>query len=103
MRPYSGNRPSARTGRATSGSDRGRFRLRVNDRSVERHRVVPGEARRAVALARIVVVAHRLEHPAFTEIAERVGFDEGADLLEALRGADELRAFRRVDAVIAGP
>ena len=53
------------------------FRLFMHDR------ILPGEARGAVEPPRIVVVAHGHEHPFLGKVAEGVGFDEVADLVDA--------------------
>ena len=47
--------------------------------------------------------AHAADQAFEGEVAERVGFDEGADLLDRLLRRDELGAARGVDAVVAGP
>src|SRR5258708_12834588 len=49
------------------------------------------------------VAAGRLEHSLQGEIAERVGAEIAADLLDVVAGPDQLLARRRVDAVVARP
>src|SRR2546426_9092875 len=44
----------------------------------------------------------RAVHPFERQIAERVGADVAADLVDTVRRGDELRAARRIDAVVAG-
>ncbi len=87
---------------ASSGADRHVRALLCF--GAEAHRVFAGETGGAVEGARIVVALfHRLEQSVFAQIAEGVGLDEVADLVERVRGADELRPLRCVDAVVAGP
>src|SRR5688572_11309962 len=59
-----------------------------------------GEARVAVVSG---VAAGRLQHAVEREIAERVGAEIAADLVDLVAGADQLLARRRVDAVVARP
>ena len=61
-------------------------------------RIDAREARRAGGLLR---PAEGLEHALDGEIAEAVGLDELADLVDGLVGGDQLVARRRVDAVVA--
>src|SRR5437867_1422572 len=65
---------------------------------VHRHRVAPGEAGGAVA-SRLLLAG---EQPFVREVAERVGAEVVADLLDRLDRADQLAAAGGVDAVEAG-
>src|SRR5262245_45191572 len=67
----------------------------------QRHRVVAGEAGRAVALARRRR-ADRRHEAVVREVRERVARDVARDLVDGVRRRDQLAARRRVDAVVAG-
>src|SRR6478752_5902237 len=62
--------------------------------------VLPGEARGAQLVGGLV---RRADHALLGDVAERVGADRGADLLDTEAGGDELGTRREVDAVEAGP
>src|SRR5437899_2118598 len=62
--------------------------------------VVAGEARVTELCG---VAARRFEHAFQREVAERIGADVAADLLDAVAGPDQLLPRRRVDAVEARP
>src|SRR4051812_24271662 len=49
------------------------------------------------------VAAGRLQHAIEREIAERVGAEIAADLVDVMARADQLLARRRIDAVVARP
>src|SRR5262249_9582929 len=67
-------------------------------RRSERHRVLAGEARRAVRAA----AADSLHHALVRQVREGVARDVAADLVDRVRRGDELAAVRRVDAIEAG-
>jgi hypothetical protein len=62
----------------------------------QRHRVAAGEARRAQAVARLVGGP---DHPLLGDVAQGVGADRVADLLDPEAGRDQLGPGREVDAV----
>src|ERR1035437_2269204 len=66
----------------------------------QRDRVVAGEAGRAQPLARLL---RRLDHRVLAEVAQTVGTDAGADLLDLEAGGNQLGAGGEVDAVETGP
>src|SRR3989442_6211289 len=49
------------------------------------------------------IAARRLQHAVERQIAERVGAQVAADLLDVVAGPDQLLARRRVDAVVTRP
>src|SRR6476646_152395 len=67
---------------------------------VQLHGVDPGEAGRAAPLAGLVGGG---DHAVLADVAEAVGADAGADLLDAEAGGDELGPGGEVDAVEARP
>src|SRR6185503_2113185 len=83
--------------RATSGVEETKLRcwLGLDADAVGAREAGVAEVRR--------VGAGRLQHAVEREIAERVGGQVAADLLDRVAGADQLLARRRVDAVVARP
>src|SRR5882724_7286326 len=49
------------------------------------------------------IAARGLQHAVERQVAERVGAEVAADLLDVVAGPDQLLARRRVDAVVTGP
>src|SRR3990172_11163742 len=66
---------------------------------VEVDGVVAGEA--GVAKALLLAVKVRV-HPFLTQVCERVGLDETANLFHGIIRGDEFGAGRRIDAVVNG-
>src|SRR5690606_2359509 len=90
------------TTRRSDADERELATLAVFARELDRDRVVPREARVAIA-GRVLPSVHRAVEPRHREIPEAVGRDVARDLVGGVSARDELLAVRGVDAVEAGP